>query len=66
VEKYIFKAHKKNGEYHSALLKMSKYFFAILTSNANLRVGFLIDASPMDKERNTLTFKSLRGLLILQ
>jgi hypothetical protein len=36
--KNIFKAHIMNGEYHAALLKMSQYFFAILTQHANLEL----------------------------
>lgn len=48
----IFLKHTKNGEYHSALLKMSQYFFDILTHNANLELVFSLTQAHGESEEH--------------
>jgi hypothetical protein len=48
------------------LLKISQFFFAILTHNANVKRVFSLKQVHYTKERSMLNVEPLRGLLFLQ
>jgi hypothetical protein len=54
---------KRNGECHSEVLKISELHAPSL---CKCRVSFLIDASPVDKERNKFNVEYIRGVSFLQ
>ena len=61
----IFKS-SKNIEFHSELLKIAQFIFAIPSHNANVERIFSLMQSQWTKERNPLSVESLKGILLVQ
>lgn len=56
----------KSIDFHSELLKIAQFFFAIPSHNANVERVFSLMQSQWTKERNHLSVESLKGLLCTQ
>ena len=56
----------KNIEWHSELLRIAQFYFAVASHNANVEGIFLLMQSQWTKERNKLSVDTMKGILIVQ
>ena len=61
-----FFERSKSDDFHSELLKMAQFIFAIPANNANVERMFSLMQAQWTKERNCLSVDSLKGIMCTQ